>query len=301
MFDDTVTSVAQNDNDYCCKIQYDIAANAFGIHPPQTNSLKYATLLTMTELVGILNITPDSFSDGGEWNNHSDAIKRAEDLLIQGAAIIDIGAESTRPGASELHASEEWSRLQPVVTNLRHHGNQLSIDTYHPETVLKCTEILDDFIVNDVTGLHNPVMQEIVSWYGLRCIVSHLPTAVDGHIQTAHKKRTIDSEQQVVDELGQRIEMLEQQGIPKQNIIVDPGIGFGKTPELNSTLLAFAKHFPRHRTMIGYSRKKFLGEHRARLETNLAAGRIAINAGAAYLRVHDVAGHMPLLTNLHTQ
>lgn len=249
----------------------------------------------MTELVGILNITPDSFSDGGEWNHHSSAVKRAEDLLVQGAAIIDIGAESTRPGASELNADEEWSRLQPVVTRLLHHDNALSIDTYHPETILKCVEILDDFIVNDVTSLHNPAMQEIVSRYGLRCIVSHLPAAVDGRIQAAHRKRTVDSEQQVVDELGERIEVLKRQGILKQNIIVDPGIGFGKTPELNVALLGFAKHFPRHQTMIGYSRKKFLGEHRMQLETNLAAGRIAIAAGAAYLRVHDVAGHMSLL------
>ncbi len=250
----------------------------------------------MTELVGILNVTPDSFSDGGTWNESSAAIGRAKTLLAEGAAYVDIGAESTRPGAEPLRPDEEWRRLEPVLGGLAASGLRFSIDTYHPQTVERGKALFDDFIVNDVTGLHDPAMQAAVARFGLRCIASHLPAAAHGDIQAAHKKEQhVTTEQQVVDELGEKIELLVTRGIRRANIIVDPGIGFGKTPELNVRLLEFAKHFPQHETMIGYSRKRFLGEQRMELAPNLAAGRVAVASGAAYLRVHDVAGHKQLL------
>lgn len=248
----------------------------------------------MTELVGILNITPDSFSDGGQWNSTKLATERAQQLLREGASMIDIGAESTRPGARPLRSDEEWMRLEPALRHISTTATLLSIDSRHPDTIRRCLELRPDIIVNDVTGLHDPTMRALVATHKLRCIVSHLPHAANGDIQDAHRSQLIDSEQQVLDELMARIHLLTQNGISIEQIILDPGVGFGKTKELNLKLLSFARHVPKCDVMIGYSRKRFLGDDRLLLTPNLAAGRIAIKAGARYLRVHDVAGHRQL-------
>lgn len=247
----------------------------------------------MVQLVGILNLTPDSFSDGGQFTDFATAVERAAQLIADGAAIVDIGAESTRPGATPLTAQQEWQRLKPVLTALiQRFPDSLSLDTYHPETAQKALELAPKIIINDVTGLNNPGMRTIVTQTKARCIISHLPGA---DIQAAHTGALIDDVRIVRDDLRTKAGQLEAAGIARDNIILDPGIGFGKTADLNWELLRFASLMPDYQVMIGYSRKRFLGDRRMELEPNLAAGRVAIDAGAAYLRVHDVAGHQQLL------
>jgi dihydropteroate synthase len=246
----------------------------------------------MTQLVGILNITPDSFSDGGQFVSLEAALEHAEQLFEDGAALIDIGAESTRPNATPLTNEEEWGRLEPVLAELIElYPESLSVDTYHPETAEQAL-IMGDVIINDVTGMNNPAMREVVVKHYARCVVSHLP---GGDVQAAHRGKLVASKQQVIDELRARAAQLEAMGLGRQQIILDPGIGFGKTPALNHELLTIATDIPEYPVMIGYSRKRFLGDDRMELGPNLEAGRIAIASGAAYLRVHDVAGHRQLL------
>lgn len=249
----------------------------------------------MAQLVGILNITPDSFSDGGLFMSPSAALRQAEQLFADGATIVDIGAESTRPGAKALSTDEEWQRLMPVLQHLwNSYPDQLSLDTYHPETAAKALEV-GNFIINDVTGLSNPAMVDVIIGHKETCVVSHLPGT---NIQLTHEGILIDNMQHVVDDLLAKAILLESRGLSRDHIILDPGIGFGKTAELNYQLLRFAEQVPQYSVMIGYSRKRFLGENRMDLESNLAAGRIAVNSGAKYVRVHDVAGHRQLLTDI---
>lgn len=246
----------------------------------------------MTQLVGILNITPDSFSDGGLFAEPGAALKQADKLLADGAALVDVGAESTRPGAAPLTSEEEWQRLEPVLKPLlERYPGKISVDTYHPETAAKALG-LGGVVINDITGMNNPEMIEVVVNHQVGCIVSHM-RGTDP--QAAHQGELIDNVQVIVDDLLAKAKLLESKGLARDKIILDPGIGFGKTPELNRRLLEFARYVPAYKVMIGYSRKRFLGEQRLELEPNLEAGRIAIAAGAAYLRVHDVAGHMQLL------
>lgn len=246
----------------------------------------------MVKLVGILNVTPDSFSDGGQFFDSESALARANEMFREGADIVDVGAESTRPGAVPLSADEEWSRLKKIIQRLvKEYPGKVSIDTYHPETV---TEILKlgDVIINDITGFSDPKMVELITTDKARCVVGHLPAATP---RAAHAGQLVDDVGQVKADLLNKAAELEKKGLPRVNIILDPGIGFGKTPELNRELLKFAREVPDYQVMIGYSRKRFLGDKRMELEPNLGAGRTAIEAGAAYLRVHDVAGHRRLL------
>jgi dihydropteroate synthase len=246
----------------------------------------------MTQLVGILNITPDSFSDGDLFLDPELAVRHAEQMFTDGASLVDIGAESTRPGAIPITPGEEWRRLKLVLEWFSAlYPSGLSLDTYHPETAVRALA-MRDFVINDVTGMSNPAMADIVIKHQARCIIGYLPGT---DIQAVHQAKPIDSIQEVVDNLLSKAEMLQAKGLGRGKIILDPGIGFGKTPELNKQLLEFAKYMPDYQVMIGYSRKRFLGDKRMELETNLEAGRIAIEAGATYLRVHDVAGHRQLL------
>lgn len=251
--------------------------------------------MAKAHLVGILNLTPDSFSDGGQYSTTSRAVDRYISLIDDGAAFVDIGAESTRPGATPLDANEEWSRLEPVITKLTFlRKDDISIDTHHPETVEKVSR-LGNYIINDVTGFADPRMIEAVAGHQLTCIVSHLPTSAKGQTQAAHSGKLLDSADQVKDELLAKREELVAAGITLDKIILDPGIGFGKTRELNYELLGFAELVDPD-VMVGYSRKKFLGKHRFELAPNLEAAQIAIAAGSKYLRVHDVAAHKHALS-----
>jgi len=249
----------------------------------------------MVKLVGVLNITPDSFSDGGKFVNPDQAIAQAEQLFKDGAALVDVGAESTRPNATALSDDQEWQRLEPVLkVLLTRYPGKISLDSYHPQTIRRAFR-LGPIIVNDVTGFNDPAMVAVVTELKPIVIISHLPTM---SIQEAHRLAPVSSLQAVKRDLLARAQLLTDQGLSADQIILDPGIGFGKTMELNQRLLKFAEQVPNFAVMIGYSRKRFLGEQRMDLAPNLAAGKIAIAHGAAYLRVHDVAGHAPLITKL---
>lgn len=245
----------------------------------------------MTQLVGIVNVTPDSFSDGGKFFAPQNAICQAEKLFAEGAALVDIGAESTRPGATPLTDKEEWSRLKPVLTSLiPEYPDRISVDSYHPYTIAEALSI-GQVVVNDITGLKNEKMADLVVAHGVPVIISHLP-APDA--ATAHSQTPIDSAEQVRDDLLATAEGLIGRGVAGQDIILDPGIGFGKTERLNWELLRFARLVPEYSVMIGHSRKRFLGEERMGIAANLAAAVVAIESGAKYLRVHDVAAHARL-------
>lgn len=251
------------------------------------------------ELVGILNVTPDSFSDGGKYFDPKNAIAQARQLFADGAALIDVGAESTNPWSKPLSPTEEWQRLEHVLTVLvKEFPGKISVDTYHSQTARKALE-LEVSIINDVTMFRDPAMVNLAAKYGgkARYIVSHLSPKAKT-IADAHKNMPTTTVQEVEDELLAKYKELVGRGVPAQNIILDPGIGFGKTPQLNPQLLEFARYVPGHSVMIGYSRKRFLGEHRMDIEPNLEAAKTAIAAGAKYLRVHDVASHKKLLDSL---
>lgn len=247
----------------------------------------------MVQLVGILNVTPDSFSDGGKFVDSADAIAQAEQLFAAGASLVDIGAESTRPNADVLTDDQEWQRLEPILKVLiPNYPGKISLDSYHPVTVRKAWEI-GPIVINDVTGFNNLDMVNLAAGLQATVIVSHLPSGLT--IQQAHDQTPITSVGQVKDELLARAKTLETAGLSRDHIILDPGIGFGKIPEVNKQLLTFASLVSDYKVMIGYSRKRFLGEYRMDLASNLDAGRIAAKSGATYLRVHDILGHASLL------
>ncbi len=254
----------------------------------------------MTEIVGILNLTEDSFSDGGQYNNVAKAQKRVQQLFEEGADMIDIGAESTRPGAKEVAVIEEWNRLAPVVKSLKKHFSpeKFSIDTRHSEIVERVIDLWSpELTINDVTGLHSERMVEIVANNSLKVIISHLPEIAHGDIAKAHKIK-MTHQQQVRDDLITKYIKVVTQGVGWENIMIDPGIGFGKAPQLNKDLLSFASLVPNIPVMIGYSRKRFLGARRMQEPANVRAGLVAAKSGAARLRVHDVVAHVEMLKDL---
>ena len=250
----------------------------------------------MSSIVGILNITPDSFSDGGSWNNPETVLGRVETLFTEGADIIDIGAESTRPGATTVQVRTEWQRLKPIIANLRERypADKFSIDTQHARVAsLAIQHWSDELMINDVTGLHDPGMVDLVAAQGSRVVVCHLPKEANGEIKRAHavKETSLD---RVITELHSTIAHVIDRGVDPSNIIADPGIGFGKHPNLNQKLIGFAR-YTEYPAMIGYSRKKFLGPQRLEPDYNAEMGKLAANCGAKYLRVHDVAAHVARL------
>lgn len=252
----------------------------------------------MTEIVGILNITPDSFSDGGKYDEVEKALRRVEEIFEEGADSIDIGAESTRPGATTLAVEEEWSRLEPLLEKLQqtYPAHLFSIDTRHMEIVARSVDLWSpEITINDMTGLTDNRIVETVAAQGLRVIIGHLPNTAAGKIARAHREIKMTSEWDVRDQLICSYLRVIGRGVKPENIILDPGIGFGKTPALNRKLLGFAALVPTVPVMIGYSRKRFLGQGRKGAIANVAAGQEAVRAGAAFLRVHDVAAHYEML------
>lgn len=161
-------------------------------------------MASRTELVGILNATPDSFSDGGLYESVETATAHAGQLFEQGAAIVDVGAESTRPSARTITPEEEWQRLEAILEQLiPGYTDCISLDTRNPSTIRRAAGI-GSVIINDVTSFNNPEMREVAAEFGFRCIVSHLPSSVGRDIEKAHQERSVDSVKQVYDELLNR-------------------------------------------------------------------------------------------------
>ena len=258
----------------------------------------------MTEIVGILNVTPDSFSDGGQYAAVDKALRRIETMLQEGASSIDIGGESTRPGATETSIDEEWARLEPVLARLRQYypASIFSIDTRHGEIAERAVVSWSpDLTINDVSGLSDQRMCEVVAAHSLKVVISHLPEQARGDVAMAHQHVKMTSVVEVRRQLMTARAKAINNGIELERIILDPGIGFGKSPELNWRLIGFAALVPTVPVMIGYSRKRFLGSKRTSPAVNVAAGRHAVRTGAAYIRVHDVADHYIMLQEEQNQ
>ncbi|PRX30244.1 dihydropteroate synthase [Paraburkholderia sp. BL18I3N2] len=248
-------------------------------------------------VMGILNVTPDSFSDGGKYAMRGDALRQAERMMLDGADIIDIGGESTRPGAPPVPLDEELERVIPLVDQLRGANVPLSIDTYKPE-VMRHTLAAGADLINDIWGFRMPGAIDAVrdSECGL-CVMHML-----GEPQTMQLGEPVydDVVSEVRDFLEERVATLERAGIARARISVDPGFGFGKTVvEHNYTLLAHLpdtapRAEPPYPILAGMSRKSMVGAVVGRPAPERVAGSIAAavcaaERGAAILRVHDVA------------
>ena len=243
------------------------------------------------KIFAILNLTPDSFSDGGKYASLPLARERVETLLAEGADFIDAGAQSTRPGAEFLSPETEWRRLLPFLEWLKTRPSilaKVSLDTFHPEVAEGFLE-RGGTLINDVSGFRDERMVKLVSRYGARCLVNHFPGKNPAEV---HRQKLNDPNVVKSDLLRQK-KLLVEAGVPAERIVLDPGIGFGKTTELNRRLLTgFAGALPDEKVLLGFSRKRFLeepGKDRFSFEVNRRAGKLAKESGAWGVRVHEVA------------
>ena len=253
---------------------------------------RYRIDLARPQVMGIVNLTPDSFSDGGRFNEPRTALQRCEALIKDGADILDLGAESTRPGSPPVPLAQERERLLPVLREVLRLGVPVSIDTYKPALMREVLELGAD-IVNDIWGLRQPGAQEVVAAHpSCGVCLMHMhgePTTM----QLAPMAG--DPLPPVRQMLQQATDALLARGVARERITWDPGIGFGKTPQQNFALLArqdelLAAGYP---LLVGWSRKSSLGAATGlpageRLVPSVAAALLAVERGARIVRVHDV-------------
>jgi dihydropteroate synthase len=262
------------------------------------------TLGDRPKVMGVVNVTPDSFSDGGRFLDANEAVAHARRLVDEGAAVIDVGAESTRPGATPVSAEAEWKRLEPVLAAL--HGTldlPLSVDTRRPEVARQALATGADW-VNDVGGLRESAMRSVVAESGAPVVVMHMrgdPTTMQSDVQYD------DVRDAVYGALADATESAIAEGITPDKILVDPGLGFGKTGEQSFELL---EHVGELRSLgypvvVGASRKSFLGAATGgappddRLEASVAAAVLAAVHGAELIRAHDVRPTVRALAVVH--
>lgn len=256
---------------------------------------------TVPQVFGILNVTPDSFSDGGQYSDLAEAIGHGIELREQGADIVDVGGESTRPGASRIDVEQEQTRVLPVIRGLVAAGVPVSVDTLNADTALVAA-VAGASIINDVSGGRaDPLMHRVVAETGLQYVAMHWRSHEAGAGE-------IDDYDDVVSEvraeLGARMDSLTAAGVDIAKVIIDPGLGFAKTAEHNWRLLAAlpALESLGCRVLIGASRKRFLGELLADDATTAARDlptavvtALAADAGVWAVRVHDVASTVAAL------
>ncbi|KUO60532.1 MAG: dihydropteroate synthase [Gracilibacter sp. BRH_c7a] len=247
---------------------------------------KILELGSKTMIMGILNVTPDSFSDGGMFLNHEYALEQTESMVTQGADLIDIGGESTRPGYVSISAEEEWERLKPIITELvKGCPVPISVDTQKAEVAEKALEA-GVHMINDIWGLQkDPKMAKIIGQYKAPIVIMH----------NKNNTNYDNLMREIIEFLSQSIDIALDNGISQNQIIIDPGIGFGKTPEQNMEVLSRLEElkilgFP---ILLGVSRKSVIGRTldipvEQRLEPTIALGTLGIVAGVDILRVHDV-------------
>ncbi len=243
-------------------------------------------------VMGIVNVTPDSFSDGGLHASSADAISHAETLVEEGADILDVGGESTRPGAASLSADEEWQRIGPVLRQVVKWDIPVSVDTYHPQTMQKALDLGVD-IVNDVWAFRQKGALEAVASSRCGLCMMHM----HGEPATMQLRPMVGN---VMDELSvffqTQLALIDEAGIDQSRVVLDPGIGFGKTVEQNFEILRKQSqllHFG-HPLMVGWSNKSSLGAVSGlpvdqRLVPSVVAAVLAVERGARILRVHAVA------------
>ena len=249
--------------------------------------------LARPHVMGILNLTPDSFSDGGAYANVDAAVARAKEMAAQGAAIIDLGGESTRPGHSQISPEEEWNRIAPVLRQIKEETDLLvSVDTYKPQVAEKAIEAGCDMI-NDIWGLkYDHAMAKLIADAKLACCLMHNRTdAVYNNFL-----------EDVAKDMEETLEIAARYGIEQERILLDPGIGFGKTYEQNLLLLndnTPLKQFSLP-LLLGTSRKSVIGlaldlPKEEREEGTLTTSVYGYLQGYRFFRVHNVLGNVRAL------
>ena len=237
-------------------------------------------------IMGILNVTPDSFSDGVKFNNMDSALKHAEEMIRDGADIIDIGGESTRPGHQVITDEEEIARVTPVIEAVKRNFDiPVSIDTYKSAVAEAALQAGAD-LVNDIWGFrHDEKVAQVTAEYGAACCLMH----------NRHEPVYNDFLQDVADDMKECLRIAKNAGIPDDKIILDPGVGFGKTFEHN---LMITNHFDvllrlGYPVLLGISRKSMIGlaldlPVDERVEGTLATSVIGVMKGCSFVRVHDI-------------
>jgi len=245
-----------------------------------------------TLMMGVLNVTPDSFSDGGKFISASKAVEHALKMIQDGADIVDVGGESTKPGSDAVEIQEELNRVIPVIQKLAQKTTTpISIDSYKPEVVEKALEA-GAGMINDVNGLRSKGMAELAAEYDVPVCIMHMQGTPKNMQQNPVYKNVI---KEVKSFLKKQADNAIKKGVDKNKIIIDPGIGFGKTTEHNIQLIRNLKEFKKlgYPVMVGPSRKAFIGNIlnlpvEERLSGTIAAATICAINGADIIRVHDV-------------
>lgn len=248
--------------------------------------------LSKPQIMGILNVTPDSFSDGGKHNGKEEAIKHALQMIADGATVIDVGGESTRPGASPVTIEDEVARVVPVVEALSQYDVVISIDTSEPK-VIRAAVAAGAHIWNDVRGLTRPLALETAVELNIPVIIMHMrgePTTMN---QLAEYD---DVTKEVMVELQQSVDAAIAVGVKPENIVIDPGFGFAKDAQQNLELLNefYKLNLFGYPILSALSRKRFIGEALGGADAqNRAVGSVvghlmSIQQGASMVRVHDV-------------
>lgn len=248
--------------------------------------------MSRTVVMGILNVTPDSFADGGKYLSKADAITQGRRLIAEGADIIDVGGESTRPGAERISEEEELARVIPVITELVKDGAVVSVDTMRSE-VAKAAITAGALYVNDVSGGLSDL--KIAAVIAANPKVQYIVMHWRGHSKDMQKQAVYeDVVKEVKDELDERVTNLLTQGVLAEQIILDPGIGFAKEAEHNWQILKNIERFQLlgYPLLVGASRKRFLGELiNAKDTDNREAATIALTTELARLKVWGVRTH----------
>jgi dihydropteroate synthase len=253
------------------------------------SALAQLLALGRTVVMGVLNVTPDSFSDGGRFLDPERALARAKRMIVEGADIIDIGAESTRPygGAVPVSAEDEFARLGPIFRQLVDLGTPVSIDTTKAKVAAWALEA-GAAVVNDVWGLQrDPDLAGVIAAHGVPVVIMHNRDAADP---------AIDIMADIEAFFARSLDIAARAGIGREHIVLDPGIGFGKTPEQSLAAIAHLGQLTSFGLplLVGASRKRFISAvvpspPDERLGGSLAAHLLAVENGAAMVRVHDVA------------
>ena len=247
-------------------------------------------------VMGILNLTPDSFADGGRHNTFEAGVARGLEMIAEGVDIIDIGGESTRPGADRISAEEEQARVLPVITELAKHGVKISIDTMRADTAEKAVQA-GAAIVNDVSGgLSDPAMFATVKKLGVPYILMHWRgESKDMNSRAIYTDVVTD----VISEINSQIGAALDAGINKSQIIIDPGLGFAKDAEHNWEILRNLKAFTSmgYPVLIGASRKRFLGGDNPdeREAATIELTKTLVPKGIWGVRVHSVKPHVDVI------
>ncbi len=263
---------------------------------------KIAQHLARVEIMGVINATPDSFSDGGRNDNIDIALENVDKMLSTGAHIIDVGGESTRPFAEPVSLEEEFARVVPIVSAIALNFPQarISVDTYKAE-VAEAALCAGATMINDISGgTFSPNMFELAAKFGSDIVIMHIAGTPKNMQQNPHYDNLLG---EICDFLHKRCETARAAGVSADKIIIDPGIGFGKTFEHNLTLLNNVQTFidMGYRVLIGASRKRFIGHYtNTPIAAERDAGSFAVASwvaaqGAHILRVHDVAGTVQCL------